>query len=319
MNIAFLGNFRPRTALGEPFSTESHVAASYELLGHTVVRLQEDETRKADVPEVCARVNADLFHWTCTWHTDPEGGSAMLEGLRRLGIPSVGHTLDLFVGLGREGWLDADPWFRTDWFFSADGGHPEVFAAKGINHVWLPPAVYGPECYIADPDPALVQDVIFVGSYGYHPEWPYRKQLIDWLASTYGSRFTHYDHGSGMRGHRLNQLYASAKVVVGDSCCPGFRQRAYWSDRIPETLGRGGALVHPWIEGIKDHYTQGEHLSYYSFGDFDVLGFSIDSLLKWSTARDERRHTACEWVKTHHTYRHRAQTILECVQKGGGR
>src|SRR3972149_6331768 len=127
MNIAFLGNFRPRTALGEPFSTESHVSASYELLDHQVLRLQEDETRKTDVPRLCEEFKADLFHWICTWHTDHEGGFAMLEGLRRLGIPSVGHTLDLFVGLNREPLLDTDPWFRCDWFFSADGGHQEVF------------------------------------------------------------------------------------------------------------------------------------------------------------------------------------------------
>jgi hypothetical protein len=316
MNVAFLGNFRPRTSLGEPFSTESHVSASYELLGHTVLRLQEDETQKADVPGLCEQFTADLLHWTCTWHTDPEGGYAMLEGLRRLGIPSVGHTLDLFVGLGREGWLDADPWFRTDWFFSADGGHPEVFAAKGINHVWLPPAVYGPECYLADPDPALVQDVIFVGSYGYHPEWPYRKQLIDWLASTYGSRFRHYDHNSGMRGHRLNQLYASAKVVVGDSCCVGFRQERYTSDRVPETLGRGGVLIHPWIKGIEEHYTPWTHLLCYDFGDFDALNFLIGNLLRFPAWRETLRREGQAHVTAHHTYTNRVQAILDMIRRG---
>jgi hypothetical protein len=182
----------------------------------------------------------------------------------------------------------------------------------------MPPAVFAPECYIAEPVPELVQDVIFVGSYGYHPQWPYRQQLIDWLKATYGSRFTHYDHSSGMRGHLLNQLYASAKVVVGDSCCPGLTQTNYWSDRVPETLGRGGVLVHPWIEGMQHHYRQGEHLSYYDYGDLDVLGFTIDTLLKWSTGREERRIVGHEWVKAHHTYTNRVQAMLEIVAPSEG-
>lgn len=308
MKIAFLGNFRPRTALGEPFSTESHVSASYALLGHTVLRLQEDEVQKADVPRLCEEFGTQLFHWTCTWHTDPEGGYAMLDGLRRLGIPSVGHTLDLFVGLNREPWLDTDPWFRCDWFFSADGGHQEVFAAKGINHVWMAPAVYGPECYLADPDPALEQDVIFVGSYGYHPEHAYRKQLIDWLKATYGSRFTHYDHSSGMRGHHLNQLYASAKVVIGDSCNVGFTQSRYWSDRVPETLGRGGALIHPWIEGMQGQFTPDDFQTYV-FGDLQSLGAAIDWLLNNPDRQTSLRGRGHRTVLSRHTYTHRVQTI----------
>ncbi len=311
MRIAFLGNFTPRTALGEPFSTESHVAASYELLGHTVLRLQEDETPKASISARCQAFGADLLHWVDTWHSDYSGGFQMLADLRRLGIPTVGHTLDLFVGLPREALLDVDPWFKTDWFFSADGGHDEVFRAKGINHHWLPPAVYGPECYLAQPDPALVQDVIFVGSYTYHPQWEYRRHLIDWLRATYGARFTLYDHNSGMRGHRLNQLYASASVVIGDSCCPGFTQTHYVSDRFFETPGRGGLLIHPKIEGIDM-----AHLPTYQFGQFDQLRRVIDGYLADAQARDHLRLVGHCYTSANHTYAHRVQTILDTVAKG---
>lgn len=314
--IAFLGNFRPRTALGEPFSTESHMAATYELLGHTVLRLQEDEVCKADIPGLCERFKADLFHWTCTWHTDAEGGFRMLGGLRALGIPSLGHTLDLFVGLERAVWLDVDPWFRTDFFFSADGGHQEVFAAKGINHFWMLPGVYAPECYLAEPDPALAQDVIFVGSYGYHKQWPYRKQLIDWLKATYGSRFTHFDHGSGLRGHCLNRFYASTKIVIGDSCNPGFIQKAYWSDRCPETLGRGGFLIHPFVPGMEQHFKDRAHFVCYRFGDFAQLKTLIEYYLTNDDDRERIRRAGLDHVKAYHTYTHRVQAMLEIVKKG---
>ena len=317
MRVAFLGNFRPRTALNEPFSTESHMAASYEILGHEVLRLQEDETRKVSIPESCVAFGADLFHWTDTWHTERMDAFRMLEELRCLGIPSVGHTLDLFIGLDREVLLDTDPWFRCDYFFSADGGHEEVFASKRVNHVWLPPAVYAPECYIADPVDSLVQDIIFVGSYGYHKQWPYRAQLIDWLRSTYGSRFTYYGHESVMRGRRLNQLYASAKVVVGDSCCPGFTQSNYWSDRIPETLGRGGVLIHPWIEGLGGCFGFGDFQPY-KYEDFRELKYHIERLLQEPQVRDQIRHQGFEAVRDRHTYTHRAQKILNVIFQGKG-
>ena len=312
MNIAFLGNFSPRTALGEPFSTESHVAASYELLGHSVLRLQEDDTPKASIPARCQEFGADFLHWTDTWHSDYPGGFQMLAELRRLGIPTVGHTLDMFVGLPRETLLDTDPWFRCDWFFSADGGHQDIFAAKGINHHWLPPAVYGPECYMADPDPALVQDVIFVGSYKYHAQWEYRRQLIDWLKITFKSRFTHYDHNSGMRGHRLNQLYASVAIVIGDSCCLNFTQRAYSSDRLYETLGRGGFLITPRIPGIDDLQDR-EHIIQYNFGEFNQLQHLIEYYLIHSTEREGIRQMGHTHVKKYHTYSHRIQSMLDVV------
>lgn len=312
MKIAFLGNFRPRTALGEPFSTESHMAASYEILGHQVLRLQEDETRKRDIPALCTQVRADLFHWTDTWHTEYSDAFRMLDELGRLGIPSVGHTLDLFVGLSRETLLDIDPWFRCDYFFSADGGHADVFASKKINHVWLPPAVFAPECYTAAWNGDYVHDIIFVGSYNYHKQWPYRRELIDWLRKTYGSRFTHYGHESVMRGHRLNQLYASAKVVIGDSCCIGFNQSNYWSDRVPETLGRGGVLIHPWVGGMEENFSRNDFQTY-KFGDFHDLQQSIELLLHDPQMRFSLRCSGLDTVKRFHTYTHRAQEILGVV------
>jgi len=191
-----------------------------------------------------------------------------------------------------------------------------VFSAKGINHFWMPPGVFEPECSLAEPVPEMVQDVIFVGSYGYHPEWPYRRELIDWLKTTYRSRFTHHDHASGMRGHRLNQLYASAKVVVGDSCCPGFKQTRYWSDRVPETLGRGGFLIHPWIRGIEEQFQDRKHFIEYEYGNLRNLATDIQFYLEHTEARERIRLAGHEWVKAHHTYTHRVKAMLDIVEAG---
>lgn len=317
MNIAFLGNFRPRTALGEPFSTESHLAATYELMGHQVLRLQEDETLKRSIPERCQAFGANLFHWVDTWHSDYPGAFWMLDELRRLGIPSVGYTLDLFVGLSRAPLLDADPWFRTDYFFSPDGDHDEVFSEKGITHFWMPPGCFEPECYLAEPMPELVQDIAFVGSLGYHREYKHRPQLIEWLHQTYGPRFTHYDHGSKMRGHRLNQLYASVRVLIGDSCLIN-GQKKYCSDRVPESTGRGGFLIHPQVAGVTDGtlYTSGQHLATWPHGEWDCLRDRIDYYLEHHEEREQIRLAGHEHTKQHHTYTRRVERILEIVFGG---
>jgi len=310
MKIAFRGNFGPS------HSTESHVAATMELLGHEIIRIQENAVPWREVPALCAR--ADLFWFTTTWHEDFLGGHAALADLHRIGLPTVSHSLDLFVGLERAHYLDTDPFWRTHFVFTADGGHQEVFAAKGIHHHWMPPGVYAPECYRAEPDPALVQEVVFVGSRGYHPEYRHRPQLLAWLDATYGPRFTHYDHGTDMRGHRLNQLYASATVVVGDSCLLD-GQHSYSSDRIPETLGRGGFLLHPDVMGVTDGhlYADGRHVATWPLRQWNALRAQIDYYLTHEAERERIRRAGHEHVKAHHTYTHRVKAMLEIVERRG--
>ena len=57
-----------------------------------------------------------------------------------------------------------------------------------------------------------------------------------------------------IRGKELNDLYATAKVVVGDTLCKGFNYPYYFSDRLFETTGRGGFLIHPYIKGLEDYF-----------------------------------------------------------------
>lgn len=318
MKIAYVGNFTPRTERGEPFSTESHISATLELMGHDVLRLQES---KVDADEVLVNVLAEkagMLLWTRTW---PErlrhGGLEMLRALYEAGIPTVAYHLDLYAGLPRSRDIDEEPWWRCSAVFTADGGSDDFWKAHGVNHVWSPPGVYAPECYIAEPGPERY-DVVFVGSgsNGYHPEWPYRKKLIDWLHATYGSRFRCFGRGTGrecVRGAALNELYASAKIVVGDSLCLGFDHSRYWSDRVPETLGRGGFLIHPHIDGLDEAYGYGRDLVAYEYGDFDGLKRVIDYYLDHGDDREQIRRSGHAHVKAHHTYTHRMQAMLDSV------
>ncbi|MEX2253026.1 MAG: glycosyltransferase, partial [Thermoleophilaceae bacterium] len=116
-----------------------------------------------------------------------------------------------------------------------------------------------------------------------------------------------------IRGPLLADLYASIKVVVGDSCLlPGDHGR-YWSDRIPETLGRGGFLLHPWVGGIDDHFTDGEHLRLWPAGDWRELQRLIEHYLR----NDDERRRIAEAGRLHvlenHTYTVRVRQLLERI------
>ncbi len=242
----------------------------------------------------------DLFLWTrtgwdwphCTgwsWEQACEYQRIVLAALRVRGSPSAGVHLDLWHGLDRVGQIANEPFFRVDRLFTADGGHDAEWAAAGVNHRWSPPGVSEFECDPGTYNRRLASDVAFVGSWrsGYHTEWPHRPELVRWLQTNYRGHCRFWGGpGRSMRGRALRDLYASTKVNVGDSCQLGTH---FWSDRIPETLGRGGFLLHPYVEGIEEHFTDGEHLRLWPLGDWAELRRLIDYYVEHD---DERRKIA---------------------------
>lgn len=309
MKVAFLGNF------GVSYSSESHHAASLEALGHTVVRLQEGKTTGEQVLDEGLSSDLVVVVHTHSWSTPGLGLDKVLLCLKGAGIPTLTYHLDLWLGLKRQRDLDQDPFYRTiGHFFTAD---PQMAAwlneNTGVQGHYMQPGVFGDECYLAQPRERF--DVAFVGSKGYHPEWPYRPQLINWLHDTYGPRFRHYG-GDGLgvkRGADLNQVYADASVVVGDSLCPNFTYRGYWSDRVTESLGRGAMLIHPHVPGMDETFTDGEHLAFYEYGDFEQLKTLIDYYLEDDEDRERIRKAGHEMVKSSQTYVHRWAEILETI------
>lgn len=321
MKIAYIGNFEPR------HSTENHVRLSLEHLGHEVLKIQENRTDLNQLELVCN--GADLVLYTRTWGLPGAEMLALWARLKERGIPTASYHLDLYRGLARTDLYERlaplgisspadDPFWKTEFCFTVDGDPDSArwFASQGIQHYWMRAGVYHAECYrVAVPEK---YPVLFVGSHGYHPEWPYRGQLIDFLAGTYGNQFTLLP-GNGnpaVRNHALNEAYGASRVVVGDSLVPGFTHRKYWSDRVYETLGRGGMLVHPWIEGMEDEFTDCEHLVFYEFGRFDDLKARVDYYLQADEEREAIRAAGHELVRRRCTYLQRMEAILEVVACG---
>jgi hypothetical protein len=306
--IVFLGNFR------FDFSSETHHVKSLESLGHRVVKLQE---KKATDQEILnAAMQSDLFIWVHTHGWETPGNFGMERVLSRLkanNVPTMTYHLDLWFGLERQKDLDKDPIYSNiGHFFTVDKQMAEWFNSNTsvIGH-YMPAGVFGEECTYTPTTKKL--DVIFVGSKGYHPEWPYRPKLIDWLTGTYRRNFRHYggDGIKALRGEDLNTLYAMTKVVVGDTLCPDFKYESYWSDRVYETLGRGGFIIHPYIKGMEKEFKDKEHLVFYEYNNFNQLKKLIDYYLEHEEEREAIRLAGHNLVKNNYTYKHRWQSILK--------
>lgn len=312
MKIIFLGNFQV------PFTSESHYAATLEKMGHQVTRLQEPMVTTDRVYQLA--IDADMFFWVHTHGWELKGFRTMREVLRKLrgkGIPTVAYHLDLYMGLRRWNEYHDHDYFMVEHFFTVDR-----LMADWLNENtntkghYLPAGVFEDECYIAEKDQRFEHDVVFVGSKRYHPEWSYRPKLVQWLQDTYGDRFAHYGNdGRGViRGDELNRLYATAKVVVGDTLCINFDYPEYWSDRIYETTGRGGMIIHPYIKGLETQFVDRKELLFYQYGDFNDLKTKIDELLRDDKYREQLRLNGHERTKRDHTYTQRLQAIIETVK-----
>lgn len=301
MKIAFLGNF------SVPYSTESHHKLTWERMGHEVVALQEG--RAATDQFLAAAEGAQLVQITHT-HGWPFSGSMtpdeMMLRLRDKKIPTMSYHLDYYWGLNqwdrREERIGRTWDWRVDYFFSTDGSHDEEFKERGVNHVYLPPAVVETGCYEGVPQAQYSSPVGFTGSVIYHPEYPFRQALVEGLTVAYKNRFKTFH---GVREGALNDLYASVKVVAGDHVFAG-RPR-YWSDRVPEVCGRGGFLVHPRTEGLDIPVATYEPQS------VDSLVGRIDYYLSHDAERESLRKECHEYVKNNHTYRHRLDKILQVM------
>lgn len=328
LNVAYVGNFGPR------HSTENHVKLSLEELGHHVIPLQESDLHAGSLlapdgsvgwPQLADHLvasDADMVLWTRTWqHERPEEQHAALEAIRDAGIPSASYHLDLYLGIDREEQIGREAFWHTDVVCTADGAMADEDWSElhGVRHRWVRPGVLRAECVPGTFRAQYAADVAFVGSWRrYHAEWPYRTKLLNHLTRTYGRRFRKWpEQGKpAVRNEELNDLYASVKVVVGDSLCIGFDRPRYWSDRVYETVGRGGFLVMPYIEGLGDEFTDGEHLRYYTFGDFGELKALVDYYT--DPAHDAERRAIIAAGQAHvaetATYTHRVAEVLDHVQ-----
>lgn len=308
MRIAYVGNFAAE------HSTENHVRIALQTLGHDVTPLPEQGFEWGRIKSKTK--GADFVLWTRTAGFDPADLEHQHASIRRLDVPTVGFHLDRWWGLDRESDVYRSPFFNVDLLFTADGGHDSQWAEAGVNHVWSPPAVSAQEAQLGERRPEYATRIGFVGSWKhYHREWPQRQQLIRWAQRTYGSKFRPWPAAGNpaIRGKPLQDLYASIDVVLGDSCLTGSPSN-YWSDRIPETLGRGGFLIHPHVDGLEEHFPP-TTLVTARLGEWRSWKAVVDHYLHNPEDRARMAEAGRKHVLEHHTYEVRLGWVVDRVRK----
>ena len=295
MRIVYLGNFV------HAWCTENLMARTLGRMGHEVIRIQENEAYWEEVVKEANK--SDLFLWGMTYDLFKSDAAKMMAGIK---VKTAAFHLDVFIGVDRELLVKKHPFFKVDYFFSTDGDPKTLakFKEYGVNAHYIPTGCSKEECYIAPKVKDFEHDIIFVGSENYHKEYPYRPLLIEWLRSVYGKQFVLYpgDRNMPIQSHELNKLYSSTKIVVGDSFNLNSQQENYWSNRIPETTGHGGFLIHPWVAGLNKYYTDNVDLVMYERGDFEQLRELIDYYLYHDEERETIRRNGMLKTKNNHTF-----------------
>lgn len=323
--VVYLGNF------AVPWTTECEIASCFRALGWECKPIQEDvlvngyDQEWREIGEACA--DADLVVYTRTVPLLEHRALDLWDMCAMLGVPTASIHLDLFHGLGspkgqfpRHQLPYKDPMFKTAYVFTPDGDHDNEWEEAGVNHYWLPPAIGCDSCFDGNPDPRWDGiDVAFVGSRGYHPEWPHRPRLIDELHRRFGDRFAHVSGetiSQALRGQELHDLYASVPVIVGDSAWIDVKppETRYWSDRVYEVWGRGGFLVMPFIHALDEHIGYKPCFpSWERWDDFDDIEHVIRYWLERPDERERARVGIVQRIRSEHTWAQRLTEALEIM------
>lgn len=316
MKIALLGNFRA------PYTSESDYKWTLESMGHTVFKLQETERTGEEVFDIASRCDAFMYIHTHGWKTPGLDLRIVFQELRKLSIPSFAYHLDLWLGIQRQKDILTSDYFHVDHFFTVDkemADYMNKVEGMAEGH-YLPAGVIERDCFLGTSRPKYPQEIIFTGSYEYHKEWPYRKRLLDFLHDSYGSKFKRYGHPAKdqrdafyIMGADLNDLYASAKIVIGDTLCPNFTKPYYFSNRSFEVTGKGGFLIHPYVKGIEECFELGQEIVTYKYGDFRELKDKIDYYLYADQERIKIKLAGHERTKEFHTFTNRLDYMLETI------
>lgn len=289
--IALIGKF---TKLYD----EEYIARSFESLGHEVLRADE-RLLTHQIIGLIDEFNPDVVIWTKLMVIEPK---KLREALRK--YKTVCWVFDLYFDYEREFRLKTHPAFTADYVFTTDGGHQDRFKALGINHICVRQGIFKDECFMVEPQPE--DSIVFVGSENVYNQS--RNKQISIVSQRFGDIFKWYGrfNTNEVRGTELNDLYAKTKIVIGDSVYSPH----YWSNRIVETLGRGGFLIHQEVEGLQETYP---HLVTYRRGDFEDLCGKINYYLTHEDERLEIVRKNYEWVRDNYTCDKQCQKILAYI------
>jgi len=286
MKITYLGNHNPFE-----LNTEKKVVKAFRQLGHTVDQVDE---RNWNIYDLIKRTRvSDLF----LFHKGIRFGKSLGDLVDLLSHVPCKKALWYFdyVWQERERFMEivaplVDYGFMTDGSFVKRNSYDNLITLR-----------QGCEKQKKGKKKKKYEyDIVFTGSiYGS------REILVNGLKKNYGDRFKYFDN---VFGREFYNLCASAKIMIA----PKFPSNDfYWSNRIYETLGAGGFLIHPKCEGLKEEYEEYKHFVPYVDGDH--LKYLIDYYLEHPEEREQIRKAGQKHTLKNYTYKHRVKKLLEYV------
>ena len=315
----YVGNFS-KNSVGEP-----EIANALEKLGHEVVRISENEAALESLRKKTISKKYNFVLFAKLRIGSDESVRALLKELRYHKVPTVCWLFDLYWGYRREIEIKVNmlPAFGADIVFTTDGGHDVMWKRYNINHFTLRQGI-DENVKIGKPIYNTKAEIGFVGGRGTWRGWPYRGELLDFLRANYGNRFGHFGGGGNcaccvtglseereIRHEDLNNLLATLKITI----CDTVNSPHYWSNRIYETLGRGGFAIHPRVEGLDKEFKEFEHFVPYTVGNFKDLKNKIDYYLEDMDSRERIRKDGFDYCHTRHTYTQRVKDLLRVLNE----
>ena len=286
MRITIIGKFKR-------LHDEEYIARSFESLGHEVQRIEQGHNWTTIAAEM-NKFRPEVLLYS-KWECPRELRSTLVT----LNPKKVSWIFDLYFNYPREWQVDTRWFFKaSDVVFSTDGGHGPQWTQKGIKHHCVRQGIYKPECWYRIDKPEY--DVVFVGCD--NPLYMERRQKLEQLAKMYNFKWFGRKNTDELRGENLNEIYAKTKIVVGDSVYSPY----YWSNRVVETLGRGGFLIHRDVPGIKEEYPD---LVTYD-GTMEDLLKKIDYYLSHEEERQEIIRKNFEHVRDHYTMDKKCEELI---------
>lgn len=284
----------------ERLHDEEYIARSFESLGVNVIRVTTTEQPRT-VIQLIEKEQPDFVLYTKLSYG--MHNPYFFGKLKETGVKTICWVFDLYWDYARQHQVKTNPIFKADIVITTDGGHEEKWLEEGINHKVVRQGIYEPECVLL-PFEKPLYDIIFVGSD--NGCFPQRREYMQSLDPFYNFKWFGKRDSAEVRGMELNKLYAKAKIVVGDSYYSPF----YWSNRVVETLGRGGFLIHQEVPGLKEEYP---YLITYAKDNFRDLRIKIDYYLAHEDERREIIKKNFEWVKSRYLMKHKCEELLKLI------
>ena len=284
---------------------EEYIARTFEKLGWYVKRF---EASKTSLEDVLQEIETKKYRFLFSVNRNIRGDFSKVLGK----IKTVFWLFDLYCGTPRESDFESNPRFKCDYVFSTDGGHQEKFMQLRVNHHVLRQGIYEENSYIGESKEHLKSDIIFVGTFS-PALHGLRKEMIDNLQNTFKEKFKWWGKSGAneIRGPDLNDLYASTKIVIGDSA----PSSNYRSTRIYDVLGRGGFLIHSAIEGLEKEFKYYEHFVPFEYGNFADLKKKIEYYVEHDREREQIRKDGFDFCRKKHNFKSRCIKLLETIHE----